>query len=215
MLSQRDCQTEVMTMMFYPQTPQPPSLAMTADRILHDVEAYWQSLRQADLIPARVDVAAHQIDAALSHAFILQRVAPRVGRFRVAGQNLHDLLKMDPRGMPVSTLFSPASFDQLGDLVETAFVRPAIVSVGLVAPAQLFRAAITAQMLLLPLRDGKDQTSRILGAIVADGPVGNRPRRFDLAADAQVRIAPLCAYAPQQKGPRVSRAALRLVVNNG
>lgn len=182
--------------------------------ILRDIETYWQSLRHAQAIPARVDVAAHRIDAALPHAFILQRVAPYVARFRVAGQKLHDLMKLDPRGMPISALFGQDNRAELQALIEAAFVRPAIVAVPLVAPAQLFRGPVTARMLLMPLRDARGQTSRVLGALVADGVVGHRPRRFDLAPDAAAQVLPLDTSAAKATGLGVARPALRLVVNN-
>lgn len=202
-----------------PDTPR-HALPGVACPILKNLESYWQSLRHAQQIPARSEVAPHEIDALLPFAFILHRVAPRVARIRVAGQRIHDLLRMDARGMPVSILFTPASRDRLGDLVETAFTSPAIIAANLLAPAQLFRPALAATILMLPLRDDIGQTSRLLGAIVPDDAPGNRPRRFDLAPHRAVRIDHLgialatSQMAPAQK-PDAVRPALRLVVNNG
>ncbi|ARU00827.1 PAS domain-containing protein [Yoonia vestfoldensis] len=207
--------------------------------VLRNLETYWQSLRHARHIPARNDIAPHGIDAALPYAFILQRVAPGVARMRVAGQKIHNLLCMDARGMPISVLFAPDSRDQLRDLVETAFAQPAIVAASLISPAQRFRPALSATILLLPLRDEKDQTSRILGALVSDGDNDDRPRRFDLAPGRALRIerlaitlassqklpdpvpvtapvsAPVTASGagPSQR-PDAERPALRLVVDN-
>ncbi|MBQ1202448.1 MAG: PAS domain-containing protein, partial [Loktanella sp.] len=163
--------------------------------------------------------APHQIDPVLPFAFILQRVAPRVARIRVAGQKIHDLLRMDARGMPMSILFTPDSRDKLTDLVETAFTSPAIIAARLLAPAQLFRPALPATILMLPMRDDLGQTNRMLGAIVAQGESGHRPRRFDLAPASPIRIEPLhpiqtqSSTMPKQK-PDAGRPALRLVVDN-
>ncbi|WP_043699297.1 PAS domain-containing protein [Yoonia vestfoldensis] len=190
--------------------------------ILHSLENYWHSLRHARHIPARNDVAPHMIDAALPHAFILQRVAPGVARMRVAGQKIHDLLRMDARGMPISVLFGPDSRDSLRDLVETAFTQPAIVAASLLSAGQMFRPALPATILMLPLRDEKGATSRVLGALVCEGMTGNRPRRFDLAPGRLVRIDSLAINlassqpAPaQMQRPDAERPALRLVVDNG
>lgn len=198
--------------------------------ILHSLELYWQSLRHAQHIPARNDVAPHMIDAALPHAFILQRVAPGVARMRVAGQRIHDLLCMDARGMPVSVLFAPDSRESLRDLVETAFTQPAIVAASLLSASQMFRPALPATILMLPMRDERGEISRVLGALVCDPATGNRPRRFDLAPDRMVRIQSLAitlassqpAPAPlpdpaltQTQRPDAERPALRLVVDNG
>ena len=196
--------------------------------ILRNLEIYWQSLRHARHIPARNDIAPQGIDAALPYAFILQRVGPGVARMRVAGQKIHELLRMDARGMPVSVLFAPDSREQLRALVETAFTQPAIVAASLIAPAQRFRTALSGTILMLPLRDENDQTSRVLGALVSDGATDDRPRRFDLAPGRAVRIdtlaitlassqpvPPPADVATQTQRPDVVRPALRLVIDNG
>lgn len=201
--------------------PEPPQLLpqsapqVAGPAVLRDIAAYWHSLRQAQAVPARADICPRQIGAALPHAFILQRVAPHVARFRMAGQVLYDLMQMDPRAMPISALFSHNSHAALAALVEAAFVRPARVAVALQSPAQMARGPMTAQMVLLPLRDAQGQISRLLGAIVVDGVAGPRPRRFDLAPDAAVQIVPLDASPAKATGLGVARPALRLVVNNG
>lgn len=191
--------------------------------ILHSLEMYWQSLRQSRHIPARNDVAPHMIDAALPHAFILQRVAPGIARMRVAGQKIHDLLRMDARGMPVSALFAPDSRDRLRDLVEAAFTQPAIVAASLMSAGQMFRPALPATMLMLPMRDERGDISRVLGALVCDTSPGSRARRFDLAPDRMVRIDSLAItlasnrparVTAEQRRPDAMRPALRLVVNN-
>lgn len=195
--------------------------------ILRNLEIYWQSLRHARHIPARNEIAPQGIDAALPYAFILHRVGPGVARMRVAGQKIYELLCMDARGLPVSVLFAPNSREQLRALVETAFTQPAIVAASLISPAQKFRPALSGTLLLLPLRDENDQTSRVLGALVSDGATDYRPRRFDLAAGRAVRIDTLAItlassqpvpaltdVAPQTQRPDVVRPALRLVVDN-
>lgn len=191
---------------------------------LQSLEQYWRALRHAQRIPSRNDIEPSQIDAALPHAFILQRVAPGVARMRVAGQRLHDLLQMDARGMPVSTFFVPEARDDIARLVEAAFTEPAIISVPLNAPGSIVRPHLTGAMLMLPLRDDKGQTSRILGAIVTDGQIGTRPRRFEITKGARIRhdsLGPRLAsvegliHNNHVKRPGTARPALRLVVNNG
>ena len=192
--------------------------------ILHNLERYWQTLRRAQRLPLRNDIEPSQIDHALPHAFVLQRVAPGIARMRVAGQHLHDLLQMDARGMPISTLFEPAARAELADLIESAFQEPAIIAVPLVSPGSLIRPALKGTMLLLPLNDERGETNRILGAIVTEGQTGTRPRRFVVPDGALIRHETLCLKlasaqdirpAVQQKGPDAKRPALRLVVNNG
>lgn len=192
--------------------------------ILQSLEKYWQALRNAQRIPSRNDIEPSQIDRALPHAFILQRVAPGIARMRVAGQQLHDLLKMDARGMPISTFFVPEARDQIAKLIEASFTEPAIISVPLTSPGSLIRPTLTGTMLMLPLRDDKGETSRILGAIVTEGEPGSRPRRFEITQGAAIRHETLglqlasvqsIPRPAQPKGPDAERPALRLVVNNG
>ena len=192
--------------------------------VLQDLETYWHALRHAQRIPLRNDIQPTKIDSALPHTFILQRVAPGIARVRVAGQQLHDLLKMDARGMPISTFFLPTSRDQLSDLIEAAFSEPAIIAVPLIAPGSIVRAQVTGTMLLLPLRDDAGTTSRMLGAIVTNGIRGTRPRRFDIDQSLTMRhehlgvrivTAQSGAQLNETKRPDVIRPALRLIVNNG
>jgi len=193
------------------------------DPVLQSLEQYWQTLRHARQLPARTDLSPGKIDHALPHAFILQRVAPGIGRFRVAGQSLHNLLKMDARGMPFGTLFLPEARAQAQQLLELAFCGPAIVAVPLVSPGTLLRPALTGTILLLPLRDKEDKTTRMLGALVTDQDGGPRPRRFAIPQDARIRhetigvqLASTRSTArAQAKRPDAARPALRLVVNNG
>jgi hypothetical protein len=194
----------------------------TDTAVLQSVEDYWQTLRHADRLPARNDIAPDQIDDLLPHAFILQRVAPGMARFRVAGQRLHDLLKMDARGMPLSTLFAPQTHDQLQDLVEASFMDPAIISMPLRFESSSLHPEVSGTMLLLPMRDLQNQTSRILGAIVTEPMTGTRPRRFVIAQDRPLRrenlgirlaATQLMPHA-NKKGPNAARPALKLVVNN-
>ncbi|SFR39834.1 PAS domain-containing protein [Yoonia tamlensis] len=191
--------------------------------VLMQLESYWRALRHARHIPARNDIRPHEIDSALPHAFILQRVAPGVARMRVAGQQLHDLLKMDARGMPVSSFFHADARAQIADLVELAFSEPAIVAVPLVSQGNVVRAPLTGTMLLLPLRDDNGQTSRVLGALMTQGHRGNRQRRFEIDRSMGIRVDRLgiklaatqsLPRRVNEKGPDAQRPALQLVVNN-
>ncbi|MEO0904721.1 MAG: PAS domain-containing protein [Pseudomonadota bacterium] len=194
-----------------------------SDPILQNLEQYWQTLRHAQQLPARTEIAPSKIDRALPYAFILQRVAPGTARFRVAGQRLHDLLKMDARGMPLTTLFQADAREQVQDLLEAAFTGPAIVSIPLASPGSMLRPPLSGTMLLLPLRDRENKATRMLGALVTDQDGGSRPRRFIIPKDARVRHEPIgvqlatAQLVPRVKaiGPEVARPALKLVVNNG
>lgn len=195
------------------------------DPVLQALEDYWKTLRHAERIPARNDLVPSKIDHVLPYAFILQRVAPGIARFRVAGQKLHGLLKMDARGMPFTTLFEPEARDRIQDLIEQAFVEPAIIGMSVNSPGTLLRPVIEGKMLLLPMRDHHGTANRLLGALVTQPHTANRPRRFTISEKSAVRHEPLgikiaaTQIIPREpvvtEKPDVSRPALRLVVNNG
>lgn len=196
------------------------------DPLLVGLERYWQTLRHASRVPARSDLNPNQIDAVLPHAFILQRVAPGTARFRVAGQRLHDLLKMDARGMPLSVLFDPQARETLQEMLEDAFNGPSILGLPLISHGTMMRPTVHAAMLLLPMQDDKGANNRLLGALVTPQMQHNRPRRFEIDPARHLRRENLGlsvatttlqpkAPAPSKRPDASLHPALRLVVNNG
>lgn len=195
--------------------------------ILGELERYWHDLRGARRLPVRSEVDPAQIDAALPHAFIIERVAPGIARLRVAGQRLNACLGMDARGMPLSTFFTPAGRIALAEHLEAVFDGPALVDMPLVSARGLGRPVLTARLLLLPLLGNDGSVSRALGALLTDGMIGRAPRRFDIAP-GEIRCEiiaemgrPRIALAAAQSGPLTgkrpdaTRPALQLVVSNG
>ncbi|MFT5065673.1 MAG: hypothetical protein ACJAWC_002284 [Yoonia sp.] len=206
------------------QTPQFPMLARrnqdAPHPVLRQLEQHWQSLRAQGPIPARNEVNPDAIGSALPWTFVLQRVAPGVARMRVAGQKLHDILQMDPRGMPVSAFFGPDDRSTLAVHLEMAFIDPAIVALPLFSPATLMRKKVTGQILLMPLVDNQGDVSRVLGALITDGTLGSRRRRLSIDDEMPTRYEPITmmpapALQPLKKPNATGRPALKLVVNNG
>ncbi|SFS10234.1 PAS domain-containing protein [Yoonia litorea] len=208
------------------QKPAPEAIPLDHPHLVA-LERYWQSLRKTETVPQRIAMNPSAIESVLPHAFILQRVAAGTARFRVAGQRIHDLLKMDPRGMPFSTLFQQQTHDDLRELTEAAFADPAIVGLPLVSDGGVLRPGLSGALLLLPMRDTAGETTRLLGAFVTGDHASRRPRRFRIALDQATRVDPLGPKRPVmtllntppdriEKGPDTpSRPALKLVVNNG
>ncbi|NCU21311.1 PAS domain-containing protein, partial [Candidatus Falkowbacteria bacterium] len=89
-----------------------------ADRALADLRSYWEALRQGRPVPARAEVDPRGIERALDYTFLLERIAPGMGRFRLAGMHLNDLMGMEVRGMPLSTFFAPLSRKPAAELLE-------------------------------------------------------------------------------------------------
>jgi len=194
--------------------------------VLEELELYWRDLRGARRLPVRSDVDPAQIDAALPHAFILERVAPGVGRMRVAGSALSGLLGMEARGMPLTTFFTPEARLVVTGYLERLFTEPALVELPLYSARSIGRPRLTGRLLMLPLLGNDGTVSRALGAMFTDGMIGRAPRRFDIPSGGAMRCEPLpepavrmaavsSARPHMQRRPDVVRPALKLVVSNG
>jgi hypothetical protein len=167
--------------------------------LIGEVEAYWEALRAGRHVPMRAEVDPRGIERALEHAFILERIAPQMARFRLAGMHLADLMGMEVRGMPLTSFFTPAARAAVGEALETVFQSPAIAEMALAAETGFGRAPMSGRMILLPLRSDLGDVSRALGCLVAEGPVGRAPRRFGIT---NLRLRPIAAV-----GPAPARAA--------
>ncbi len=199
------CCGEIMTM-FSDDTN--PAAAPTKGRIdpLAQVRAYWEALRDGDTIPLRSQISPRGIESALSCTFLIERIAPGLARFRIAGMAFSDLMGMEVRGMPLSALFSPEARPILASKLETVFHSPAILTMDLIANSGICRPDMTARMLILPVRDNNGAMGIGLGCLDMTGKIGRSPRRFDIAhstATMLVRATPpdaqprRKAFAPQ------------------
>lgn len=187
------------------------------------IEAYWEGLRKGRIIPSRSEVDPRGISGALEHAFILERVARGIGRFRLAGMHLNDILGMEVRGMPLTALILPDSRDEMTTALSAVFDEPAVVRLNMASDSGLGRSRMEGRMILLPLRSDLGDVSRVLGCFVAEGKIGRAPRRFNITSQSRKTLigygegsvpgvtstAP-ATPAPTARGP-ASRPQLRLV----
>ncbi len=168
-------------------------------------------------MPVRTDINPAQIDSILAHSFILERVAPGIGRLRVAGQSLNTILGMETRGMPLSMFFTIASRPTLAASLEHVFNDPAIVEMPLKTQPSLTRSGVTARLLLLPLQAADGTISRALGALVTDGPLKAVGKQFGITDDLLIRrerVLNPCPAPTTTAAQGRSRDHLRLVVSN-
>ncbi len=146
---------------------------------IRQAEAYWAALRDGADIPFRSQIDPRGLEQVLEYVFILERIAPGIARFRLAGQHLCKLAGMEVRGMPLTAFFTPASRDHVSATLEHVFDTPAVAELALEAERQSLRGACEARIILLPLKSDMGDCTRILGVLVADGDFGRQPRRFD------------------------------------
>ncbi|MDJ1008100.1 MAG: PAS domain-containing protein [Paracoccaceae bacterium] len=149
---------------------------------LVQVEAYWTSLRGSRLVPDRAEVDPRGLSGALEHAFVLERIAPGLARFRVAGMHLSDLIGLEVRGMPISATFAPDARAELARALDATFNEPARIRMSVTGETGIGRPVLQGEMVLLPLRSDGGEVSRALGCLVMDGKIGRQPRRLSITA---------------------------------
>lgn len=156
-------------------------------RILIALETDWRRMCGNDLsdVPARLNPG--QMHEALPHTFLMTRTGRGTGRIRVAGQGLHDLLGMDPRGMSLTAFFAENARMKIAELMESCMSQSAVVSVPLIAHRS-FRRTAPAEILMLPMRDTDGEMSRILGCIVAPPQWLGRAAKLDVNNTAPLRF---------------------------
>ena len=147
---------------------------------LAQVEAYWEGLRAGRMMPTRAEVDPRGISGALEHAFILERVARGIARFRLAGTHFSDIMGMEVRGMPLTAIMTADGRPPAIDALEAVFETPAVLRLSLVAEGGIGRPPLSGEMLILPLRSDLGDVTRALGCFVATGSIGRTPRRFSV-----------------------------------
>lgn len=178
---------------------------------LEEFEVSWRKMGRNQQASQNTGSKTPRLGLARDEAFILQQVVPGAARIRIVGQQLHDILDMEPRGMSFGALFSEDSRETVLELMDAAFSLPAIVSIPLIAYRGPLRRAIKAEVLLLPLWDASGQTKHIMGALVLDRVQNLGQVRFDMAKGVPFRCEALEELIPDRRKP-VARP--RLIVDN-
>lgn len=201
------------------------------DAALARIEAYWTEVRGGRLVPARSEIDPRGMEGVLGHAFILERLTTGLARMRIAGSHMTELLGMEARGLPLSSIFCAQSREALAGALEAVFDEPATVRFSLVSESGFGRAEMLGNMVLLPLRSDLGDITRVLGGVSLKGPVGRTPRRLTITGQSRRTLIGYAEKpgqsnglsgrfptpAPQQTAPNTSRKRsdhLRLVVVN-
>lgn len=181
----------------------PPAFALHA--MIAEVRGYWQALRQGAELPPRAAIDPRGLRGALEGAFLIERIAPGMGRLRIAGMNFTDLMGMDARGMPLSALFDPMGRARLGTQLEQVFLRPAVLDLTLDCETGLGRPTLRGRMILLPLAGNGARAETALGCLALAGQIGRAPRRLTITASRLECITP--------ESPDLRRPSARLTAS--
>ncbi|WP_170424828.1 PAS domain-containing protein [Ruegeria arenilitoris] len=191
---------------------------------IRQAEAYWTALLTGDGVPMRSQIDPRGLENILEYTFVLERIAPGLTRFRLAGSHLNKLAGMEVRGMPLTAFFEASARDRVKEVTEQVFNQPGIANLGLTSAGRMGRVQLQARMILLPLRSDLGDVSRILGVMVSDGAIGATPRRFTLSEDELRPVTEVQVPQSQPQGLETGfaedqgrferpRAHLRLVVS--
>jgi hypothetical protein len=160
---------------------------------LAEVEAYWTALKGSRQMPARLEIDPRGIEGALAHTFLIERIAPGIGRIRLAGSHLNDMMGMEIRGMPLTALIAPEHRARFSDHLEQVFTAPAQLVADLTAERAIGKPKCLGRMLILPLTDEENRVTRALGCLSTHGEIGRAPRRFRMTTQ---RLQPLTGSVP-------------------
>lgn len=190
---------------------------------LQILRGYWEGLRVGGALPMRAAVNPSGLGGALENAFIVERIASGMGRFRVAGSALGDVMGIEPRNMPLTMLFEPVARGMLTRVLDEVFTSATALDITMEAERAIGRPHLAARMIVLPLRGTDGEYHQAIGALALSGTVGRSPRRFGItrlrseALDAPAafipaptRPIPLSARLPEI-APQMARSHLRLV----
>lgn len=152
---------------------------------IDQIEAYWSKIRGNRLVPSRCEIDPRGLEGVLSNAFILERIAGGLARFRIAGSHLTEFTGLELRQMPISALFLPGSREILSEALQSAFDEPTLIRMAITSPAGFGRERLDGEMILLPLRSDLGDIDRILGGLVFNGKTGRTPRRIEIMSQSR------------------------------
>jgi hypothetical protein len=176
-------------------------------QVSSELLGYWEGLRAGRLVPMRSEIDPRGIETCLDEAFIVERMATQIARFRIAGSHLGALLGLDVRGMPLTSLFTPSDRPAVNEIVERMFTIPEIIEIDLLSVRGGHEPDLRGLMLLLPLRSDLGDITRALGCITTSGRMGECPHLFRVG---NIRVSPIEAGKPT-RAPKSSLATPQTV----
>ncbi len=177
-----------------------------ADPARAAVEAHWRAIGGETGLPSRDDLDPSHMVEALDRLLLIERIAPRQARIRIAGQRVGDLLGMDLRGMPLSCLISPPSRAWLGESLEGLFDGPNMVELGLAGPRSALRGRFGAELLMLPLTDREGAVSRALCYAALPAHLPAAPLRLEISGERRARCDAPAGQTAATAEPDYARA---------
>lgn len=170
---------------------------MRHDPQIQQVIGYWEALRGGRPAPLRAEIDPRGIEGALDRVFLAERIGNGIGRFRLAGMALNDLMGMEVRGMPLTTLILPEERERFAAALERVFQGGVRTTMRLEAARGLGRPVLTGELLLLPLANDRNDTPLVLGCLSMQGSIGRPPRRMRIDATEHTALSITAPATPR------------------
>jgi len=130
-----------------------------------DLYAYWQNLRRGRTAPDRSEIEPADIRHLLGHTFILEVVSRREYRFRLAGTRLCALYGREMKGKDFIDFWAGKDREAVVTMLN-AITEDAAATVMGVSGRTDHGRTLAMEALMLPLKQGTDGYTRILGSLV-------------------------------------------------
>ena len=132
---------------------------------------YWNEVRVGRLAPDRLEIEPSRIAQILSETFMLQRAESDSYRYRLAGTRLCELFGAELRGRDFLDFWRKEDFAAITRSL-SAVCEAGAVGVLTLENGDGPRRRLELEAVLLPLLDGRNSLSRVLGAMTPVLPHG-------------------------------------------
>jgi hypothetical protein len=171
--------------------------AVIQDAGLRAAIGYWDSLRGARALPARMELDPAALRPHLQDAAIVERSRPGSLRIRLGGARINALLGMDVRGLPLRALFDLSERARVSSEVEAAMGAPAALLLDVISPAPRFgrpeAEMLRAQIAILPMTDADLAPTRalyVMGTVEGEARPSDTPHRWCTTQMHKISLRP-------------------------
>lgn len=159
------------------------------DERIRELLKYWQKVRSNRPAPDRREFDPTCVASVLRYFWVLQRDREaRAYRFTLAGEETLNLLGRKLVGASLDEVFGEQA-GQFAAAADVVLEKPAVLH--MVGPMyRTDRAAVYAERLALPMRDG-DRMDRIYGATIYHSPTSAQVHGARFAGDVDATVVPV------------------------
>lgn len=184
--------------------PRAPDIGMqhTTSKILHD---YWNEVRADRPAPRRVEIEPSRIAAILPDTLIIERLAPRKLRFRLAGTRVCEHFGMELRGVDFLSLWSSSDQDILIANIDRTIADATGATLGVKSVTTAGRMTLS-ELILLPLSNSDGDMTRFMGAWSLSEPTSWGGLDYFVGHEIVDLERVYCGPKPNHRAPRIDPA---------